>query len=203
MLLAKLPSGPLSSRGRALKDDLEERLLHLSETTRFFHEHVLPEQPVGPSTTTVLSELKLAKSLLRVDEDLIRIVSTDTRVRIPAIRNPLCLVVLQLLSNSIREVDTGDAKEQFIIVSVKKIQKPAGVIIDVKDSGKGMSLDDLEHTKGNDAPRYQHGLGLGLRYAKMICRAYGWSLNLISANPNRRRQQEAPTFWRINIPIST
>jgi signal transduction histidine kinase len=141
---------------------------------------------------TESGELKLQKEVVDVVElvrDAVRVFDAEgaargvaLRVRIAADAAPLSIdpvrvreVIANLVSNALRHTPSGGS------VDVSIASADNAVTIDVRDTGEGMSPDDLARaferfSKGAGS----HGSGLGLTIARNLVRAHGGEMSAAS-----------------------
>ena len=100
-------------------------------------------------------------------------------------------VIINLLNNATKFT----AEDGHITIQVKEVNKSGGLEISVKDTGIGISPQDLtrvfEPFATIDKPTYYKGTGLGLSLSKMLVGAHGGS---ISASSPGRNQGATFTF---------
>ena len=100
-------------------------------------------------------------------------------------------VVMNLLSNATKFTAEGG----HITIQVKEVEETGGLEISVKDTGIGISSQDLtrvfEPFAAIEKPSYYKGTGLGLSLTKMLIGAHGGS---ISASSPGRNQGATFTF---------
>jgi PAS domain S-box-containing protein len=100
-------------------------------------------------------------------------------------------VIINLLNNATKFT----AEDGHITIQVKEVNKSGGLEISVKDTGIGISPQDLirvfEPFAAIDKPTYYKGTGLGLSLSKMLVGAHGGS---ISASSPGRNQGATFTF---------
>jgi signal transduction histidine kinase len=94
------------------------------------------------------------------------------------------LIAMQMASNQ------NGARGQFLIESVVKGKC---VVITIQDSGVGMSPETLPHIYQPFFTTWNGRKGLGLHYAKTICKRCGWEVDCVS--------RQNPTVFQIKIPL--
>lgn len=102
-------------------------------------------------------------------------VATELRATVPAFVDPEALmrVIFNLVQNALRHTPPGG------VVTVRAVDGPAGIEIEVLDSGEGIAPDDRPHVfepfyrGGAEASRPATGSGLGLAISRAIVEAHG------------------------------
>lgn len=190
MKLDRLPSKTMNSVLR-LKRTVNAELDQVQSIMAFFKDDVMAPN-LGESYVTVDSEIRKAKHLLR--SDYVTVSKTKCTYRVPARNRPLCLVLIQLISNAIRF--TFESDPPLIDVSIHVDRRSHSCIIRVSDNGSGFSGDIDCFRTGIGIPISDCGHGLGLRSAFLISRAHGWSLQLSSRGGTPKEQ----TCWELILP---
>src|SRR5438046_2700526 len=146
----------------------------------------ISEAETGP-TRLELSGLDLP-GLIRDVMDLYQIVAEDKkitisaklpdRLQIQADRNRIQQALANLLDNAIKYTGPGGN------VEVAAFQNDREATITVKDSGMGISAEDLpriwDRLYRGDKSRNEKGLGLGLSLVKAVVRAHHGSVKVAS-----------------------
>ena len=89
--------------------------------------------------------------------------------------NRITQVILNLLNNAIRFTEQGK-----IVIEAKKMESDQEIIIDVKDTGRGIDSEILPRLFTKFASKSDKGTGLGLYISKNIIEAHGgkmWAKN--------------------------
>jgi signal transduction histidine kinase len=102
-------------------------------------------------------------------------VQTELHATAPVSVDPEALmrVIFNLLQNALRHTPAGG------VVTVRALDGPSGIEIEVVDSGEGIAPDDRPHVfepfyrGGTDAARPATGSGLGLAISRAIVEAHG------------------------------
>lgn len=92
------------------------------------------------------------------------------QLQVLAPRQPLTIVIGNLIRNAYRYTDSGDIK---ILVT--------GDRVEVEDTGPGIPEDDLQRAQQRGWRRsgdHNDGAGIGLALAQRFCERYGWQLKL-------------------------
>ena len=173
-LLADLTSG---------MDDQAARLQHLLEDLAHLHDQVLGTlelefQPIElsdwlPKVLRPWQEAAKDKHLTwqtDIPSDLPEISADPTR---------LASVVENLVSNAIKYTQSGG------IVSVRAQVEGEEILIEVKDNGSGITLEEQQKVfepfyRGNQGRRFKQGMGLGLSIAHDLMEAHGGRISLES-----------------------
>ena len=103
-------------------------------------------------------------------------------------------VVLNLLMNACDAVQDNERGSRD--VSLRTARGPGGMIISVKDSGAGLSDDELAHIFEPFYTTKSDGMGLGLSICRTIVAAHGGTLEAVR-NPGRGMTFSATfPYWR-------
>lgn len=124
-----------------------------------------------------------------------KVVKFDLDSHLPAIegdRIQLQQVLLNLISNSLEAMETShDSRDLLIRTAFKDAET---VMVEVKDSGSGISADDMNRLFTHFFTTKPNGLGMGLAISRSIVEAHGGHLDAQN-NPGR-----GATFY-FTIPI--
>jgi two-component system sensor histidine kinase HydH len=96
----------------------------------------------------------------------------------------LVIVFSNLILNAIHAING----KGLIVIGLE--EKNDEIIIEIEDSGKGISKKDLHHVFDPMFTTKQHGTGLGLVSVKSIISSHGGSISVMSP----------PTIFRISLP---
>ena len=117
-------------------------------------------------------------------------------VEVEADPSRLKQVVVNLLDNAIKYTPEGGS------VSISVTRRDDHAILEVADSGLGISADDLPHVferfyRADKArSRQMGGTGLGLSIVRSICQAHGGRVTVNSA-------EGRGSLFRVQLPAST
>jgi PAS domain S-box-containing protein len=102
---------------------------------------------------------------------------TNLESNVPAVfgdRIQLQQVMLNLIMNAIEAMTANRGRPRTLLI--KSSLHPEGVLIQVKDSGKGFNLDQLPHIFDSFYTTKAHGIGMGLSISRSIVEAHGGRL---------------------------
>jgi hypothetical protein len=182
-----------------LTETAHGQMEHIEKLQTFFRTEILDIDDSVPRYITIAEEIAKAIDLLPDNHWRLVLPKSPIRALIPGLRRPLCLILLQLLTNALTAVDAQAAPR--IVVGYERLQPPYGHRLSVEDNGPGFTNKDyatLGKTLGRlhvepwrPGKRRVPG-GLGLLYARLVACRLGWSIRLTSPRD--------PTRWTIEIP---
>jgi C4-dicarboxylate-specific signal transduction histidine kinase len=123
---------------------------------------------------------------------------TDFGTDLPALtadRVQLQQVLLNLMMNGIEAMSTVENRSRELSITSEPQQNPAGVLVAVRDSGSGISPQNLERLFETFFTTKTEGMGMGLAIGRSIVEAHGGRL-WAEANPDH-----GATF-RFTIPTA-
>jgi signal transduction histidine kinase len=83
-------------------------------------------------------------------------------------------ILVNLLSNSLSACRAGDS------IAIRGGTEGQGAILEIRDSGKGISPEDLPQVTKPYFTRREGGTGLGLAIVSQLAQAHGWRLEIES-----------------------
>jgi signal transduction histidine kinase len=164
-------------------DDQAARLQHLLEELAQLHEQVLGTLELDYQQVELSEWLpKLLRPWQEVARDKHLEWQTDIPADLPSIlADPLRLAsaIENLVSNAVKYTHSGG------IVLVTAIVEGRELLIQVRDNGSGVGLDEQQKIfdpfyRGNQGRRFKQGMGLGLSIAQDLVQAHGGEISLES-----------------------
>lgn len=89
-------------------------------------------------------------------------------------------ILFNLIANALNHTESGDK------ISVRLIDQPSKVVLEIEDSGKGIEAEELDHVferlyrSESARSRRGGGSGLGLAVVKSLVEAHGYTVNAVS-----------------------
>ena len=120
---------------------------------------------------------------------------------VPADRVQLQQVLLNLILNAVEAMREADADQRQLTITSRR-DGPNGVLVVVRDSGKGLSADDLAHLFKAFYTSKPGGMGMGLKISRSIAENHNGRL---WATQNERRGATfhlwMPAFEAASSPV--
>jgi signal transduction histidine kinase len=178
-------------------DDEAARLQHLLDDLAHLHDQVLGTLELEYQQVALSDWLpKVIRPWQEAAQDKHLEWQTDIPGDLPVISaDPVRLAsaVENLVSNAIKYTHSGG------MISVRAGVEGAEILIQVKDTGSGVAVDEQEKIfepfyRGNQGKRFKQGMGLGLSIARDLVVAHGGRINLES-------EPDKGSLFTIHLPL--
>lgn len=157
----------------------------------FFTNEVFKEKFTGVKHTPVSREIKLALKMIGLTHSkLVQHPKRSIKVRVVQNQHPLCLILLQLLTNAREAIKRK--KAGLIKIGFKSGRQGAPHILTVSDTGIGVSKIIARELQRSPSTIWRPPHGLGLQCAQLLAQGQGWTLRLA--------RRKSPTRFEISIP---
>jgi two-component system, NtrC family, sensor kinase len=183
---------PANSPSRAVMGDVQDEVLHIQDILNDLLSYSRPRPPNIHSADlniTVEQAVQLARQQVRTKS--IQVLYEPVPSLPNVLHDPALIqqVILNLLLNGIQAI-TGEGK-----VEVRPVLEPGYVVLQVTDTGRGISADALTKIFKPFFTTRSEGTGLGLSLANGIVQSHGGKIEVSSA-------AQKGTQFKVWLPIA-
>jgi polar amino acid transport system substrate-binding protein len=146
------------------------------------------ERPIDPfesvdMNAVVAASITLLSNMIKKHTRHFEVLYADELPPVRGVFRRLEQVVINLIQNACQALGNQD---QRITVATVAVDDPAGVRLEVRDQGRGIAKDDLDHIMDPffTTKRTEGGTGLGLSISDTIVRDHGGTLTVQSGPGN-------------------
>jgi len=184
------PHPPSVGAVSGLVDGIYRATQRAKKLKAFFDNAFKEGTRVKPYTVTVSSEIHLVLDHLPLPESVLTLPPKRIGVKVPGNKHPLYLILLQLLQNAYRAV----RKSGHITLKFEKGGGGCPHVIDVIDTGVGISKSLADEIRGHWKNKGRSLHGMGLECARLVAAGEGWHFKL--------KRRARPTWFQILLPTA-
>jgi len=168
--------GNVRDRSKAIMDEADRVTAQLNE----FINYSRPREVRRGAVLFHKVAAEVARALTPDAEDKqIQLTVVDSDLQIEADDQLLRQVLFNLMLNAVQAVETGGR----VAVSLRRVEGTDQVIIEVRDDGPGVPVEQRQEIFKPYVTMHQNGTGLGLAIVHQIVSAHGWEIECTAQEP--------------------